>query len=42
MILMLQDLELQSSRYGIQKEDDTVLKNYVTFFLKKIVSSNPR
>ena len=35
MILARKDLELRSSRYGIQKEDDAVLKNFVIFYLFK-------
>ena len=41
MVLTLLDLELRSSRYCTRKEDDTVLKNSVTFFLKNFVPSNP-
>ena len=35
MILARKDLELRSSRYGIQKEDDAMLKNSVIFYLFK-------
>ena len=40
MVLSLIDLELWSSRYCVRKEGDAVLKNSMTFFLKKFASSN--
>ena len=42
MVLTLKDLDLWSFRYSVRKEDDVVLKNFVTFFLENFVSSNPR
>jgi len=41
MVLVLQDLELWSLRYGIWKEDDAMLKDSETVFVEKFVSSNP-
>ena len=40
-VLTLFDLELWQSRFHAWKEAYAVLKNFVTFFIKKCVSSNP-
>ena len=40
-VLTLFDLELWQSRFHAWKEAYAMLKNFVTFFIKKCVSSNP-